>query len=162
MKKNPKQFVELQEEYYNNMKEKNLSEKLCHYTWDILISMNKGYGFNTAHTLGYSIVGLQEANLAYHYPIVYWNCANLISDSGGEDSTVRYGKIAAAIGKMRKEGIKVVLPDINRTRFGFRPDAKNNEIIYGLKAISGIGASIANAIVDNQSYTSFQDFYDKM
>ena len=63
---------------------------------------------------------------------------------------------------MRKEGIKVVLPDINRTRFGFRPDAKNNEIIYGLKAISGIGASIANAIVDNQSYTSFQDFYDKM
>lgn len=44
-KKNPKQFVELQEEYYDNMKEKGLSEKLCHYTWDILISMNKGYGF---------------------------------------------------------------------------------------------------------------------
>lgn len=42
MKKNPKQFVELQEEYYDNMKEKGLSEKLCHYTWDVLISMNKG------------------------------------------------------------------------------------------------------------------------
>ncbi len=117
---------------------------------------------NKAHTLGYSIVGLQEANLAYHYPIVYWNCANLISDSGGEDSTVKYGKIATAIGKMRKEGIKVVLPDINRARFDFRPDAEKNEIVYGLKAISGIGAAIANAIVANQPYASMEDFYQKM
>lgn len=160
-KKKPKEFLELQEKYFERMEEQHLSKKLCEYVW-MLVSQSKGYSFNASHTLSYSIVGLQEANLAYHYPIVYWNCANLISDSGGEDSTVRYGKIAAAIGKMRKEGIKVVLPDINRTRFGFRPDAKNNEIIYGLKAISGIGASIANAIVDNQPYTSFQDFYDKM
>lgn len=63
---------------------------------------------------------------------------------------------------MRKEGIKVVLPDINRTRFDFRPDAENNEIVYGLKAISGIGASIAQAIVDNQPYSSMEDFYNKM
>lgn len=25
-------------------------------------------------------------NLAYHFPVVYWNCANLISDSGGAQS----------------------------------------------------------------------------
>ena len=68
--------------------------------WDVLISMNRGYGFNSAHTLAYSIVGLQEANLAYRYPIIYWNCANLISDSGGEDGNTNYGKIATAIGNI--------------------------------------------------------------
>ena len=39
-------------------------------------------GFNAAHTLGYSIVGLQEMNLAYKYPIIFWNTANLIVNSG--------------------------------------------------------------------------------
>ena len=117
---------------------------------------------NTAHTLAYSVIALQEANLAYHYPIIYWNCANLISDSGGQDSTVKYGKIAAAVGRMRKEGVNIVPPYINETKFDFRPLANKNEIIFGLKPVSGIGTAIANAIVENQPYTSMQNFYDKM
>ena len=44
LKKNPKAYVELQQEFYKNIEEKNLSSKLCHYVWDILISMNRGYG----------------------------------------------------------------------------------------------------------------------
>lgn len=161
-KKNPEEFQRLQEEFYKNMKEKQLSEKLCHYVWDILISMNKGYGFNLSHTLGYSIVGLQEANLAYRYPMVYWNCANLISDSGGEEGTVNYGKIATAISKMQQSNINVSLPDINEAKFDFRPSVKDNKIIYGFKAIQGIGSSVANAIISHQPYTSASNFYQAM
>ena len=161
-KKNPKDYSELQQEFYKNIEEKNLSYKLCHYVWDILIAMNRGYGFNSAHTLAYSIIGLQEANLAYKYPMVYWNCANLISDSGGEDGNTNYGKIASAIGNMQKAGIKVVLPDINRVKFGFHPDAEKNEIVFGLKGIQGVGTNIANAIISKQTYTSMWDFYSKM
>ena len=47
--------------------------------------MSRGYGFNLSHTLAYSIIGLQELNLAYRYPIILWNCACLISDSGGNE-----------------------------------------------------------------------------
>lgn len=161
-KKNPKEYFDLQEEYYANMREKSLSEKLCHYIWDILISMNRGYGFNKSHTLGYSIVALQEANLAYNYPIIYWNAANLISDSGGQSGTVNYDKIATAIGRLKKENIDISLPDINRARFDFRPYVDTNEIIYGLKPISGVGSTIANTIVENQPYSSVEDFYNKM
>ena len=46
LKKNPKAYLELQQEFYERIKEKNLSPKLCHYVWDVLISMNRGYGFN--------------------------------------------------------------------------------------------------------------------
>lgn len=154
--------MELQQDFYKNIKEKNLSPKLCHYVWDVLIAMNRGYGFNSAHTLAYSIVGLQEANLAYHYPVIYWNTANLISDSGGEDGNTNYGKISKAIGNIKKEGVTVALPDVNRVRFGFHPDVEHNEIVYGLKPIQGIGTNIAKAIIDNQKYTSMWDFYDKM
>ena len=38
---------------------------------------------NAAHTLGYSLVALQEMNLAHNFPIIFWNTANLIVDSAG-------------------------------------------------------------------------------
>ena len=47
--------------------------------------MSKGYGFNASHTLAYSLIGLQEMNLAYRFPLIFWNCACLISDSGGAE-----------------------------------------------------------------------------
>ena len=39
--------------------------------------------FCRAHTLAYSFLALQEMNLAYKYPIIFWNCACLINDAGG-------------------------------------------------------------------------------
>ena len=71
-------------------------------------------------------MGLQEANLAYHYPIIYWNTANLISDSGGEDGSTNYEKIAVAVSNFQKQGIVVTLPDINKSDLFFTPDVENN------------------------------------
>lgn len=84
-KKNPKAFMELQEEYFKVIKEKGLSENLCRYVWNVLVCTSKGYGFNKSHTLAYSLIALQEMNLAYEEPIIFWNCACLISDSGGAE-----------------------------------------------------------------------------
>ena len=42
---------------------------------------------NAAHTLGYSLVALQEMNLAHKFPIIFWNTANLIVDSAGVAET---------------------------------------------------------------------------
>ena len=84
-KKNPAQYEELTKEYFKIIKEKGLDERLCTYVWNVLIAMSKGYGFNLSHTLAYSLIGLQELNLAYRYPTILWDCACLISDSGGAD-----------------------------------------------------------------------------
>ena len=82
-KKNPKEYEELTEKFFQGIKEKGCDERFCHYVWDVQIALSRGYGFNASHTLAYSIIALQEMNLAYKYPIVYWNTANLIVDSGG-------------------------------------------------------------------------------
>ena len=82
-KKNPKEYEEITEKFFNRVKEKELDARFCHYVWDEEIALSRGYGFNASHTLAYSIIALQEMNLAYKYPIVYWNTANLIVDSGG-------------------------------------------------------------------------------
>ena len=45
-KKNPKEYEQLTKEFYENMRQKHLSENLCNYVWNVLIAMNRGYGFN--------------------------------------------------------------------------------------------------------------------
>ena len=82
-KKNPKEYDALTKQFFDNVKEKGLSEKFCNYVWNIEIALSRGYGFNAAHTYSYSIVALQEMNLARFFPIIFWNTANLIVDSGG-------------------------------------------------------------------------------
>ena len=88
-KKNPKEYDALTKQFFDNVKEKGLSPNFCNYVWNIEIALSRGYGFNAAHTYSYSMVALQEMNLARFYPIIFWNTANLIVDSGGiqtEDS----------------------------------------------------------------------------
>ncbi len=84
-KKNPKEYDALTKEFYETTKEKGIDQRFAHYVWDVLIAMSKGYGFNQSHTLAYSLIALQEMNLAHKYPIIFWNCACLISDSGGTE-----------------------------------------------------------------------------
>lgn len=85
-KKNPAAYEELQKEYFETVEKKGLSRNLCNYVWNVLVATSRGYGFNASHTLAYSLIALQEMNLAYRFPIMFWNCACLISDSGGAES----------------------------------------------------------------------------
>lgn len=115
--------------------------------------------------MAYSLVALQEMNLAYKYPIIFWNCANLIVDSGTiegiDDKTSDYNKIARAVNKNKLAGIKVSLIDINKSELSFTPDAETNTIHYGLGGLQGVGNEVAQTIIDNRPYNSIEDFMDK-
>lgn len=161
-KKNPAAYLELQKEYFEGVEERKLSKPLCNYVWNVLVATSRGYGFNLSHTLAYSLIALQEMNLAYKFPILYWNCANLIVNSGGEEDiegkTTDYGKIASAVSKMIQSGIKVSLVDINKSSFGFEPDLKNNQILFGMKGLSRVNGDTIDAIIAGRPYKSFKDF----
>ena len=85
-KKNPAAYEALQKEYFETVEKKGLSKNLCNYVWNVLVATSRGYGFNASHTLAYSLIALQEMNLGYNFPIMFWNCACLISDSGGAEN----------------------------------------------------------------------------
>ena len=209
-KKNPKDYDALTKEFFEVTKEKGINQKFANYVWNVLIAMSRGYGFNQSHTLAYSLIALQEMNLAYHYPIIFWNCACLITDAGGDEkeqedeevevveevynneieeftqddeddddedeeeeieagvkkkkktSSVNYGKIATAIGKMRMSGIVVEPPDINKSTYTFSPDAELNIIRYGISGITRVGEDLVKTIIANRPYTSISDFLSKV
>jgi DNA polymerase-3 subunit alpha len=119
---------------------------------------NSQFLTKNAHCLSYSIVALQEMNLCYKFPIIYWNCACLITDSGGESGSTDYAKLAQALGKMISNGISVVPPDINYSVYTFSPREEENKIFYGLRGISNVGEDLINDIIAKRPYTSITDF----
>lgn len=79
----------------------------------------------------------------------------------GSGGNVDYGKIASAIYKMRKYGVNIKAPDINLSQADFTAIIETNSILFGLAGIAGINTEIAQQIIDNRPYTSFEDFYSK-
>lgn len=184
-KKKPELIEKIRQLFYNKGAECGTRTELLDYIWNIQIHRQVGYSFSDLHTVAYSTIALQEMNLAYYYPIIYWNCACLSVDSNAvneedyenlvEDdmialtdvddekkvSKVSYDKIVTAISKFRNE-VDILLPDINRAKLGFIPMVEENSIVYGLKGLAKIGDDLVNNIISHRPYSSLMDFVNKM
>ena len=156
------------------------SAALGQYVWKAGIGPQMGYSFSIIHALAYSFIGFQTAYIATRWNPIYWDTACLIVNSGSlEDDDVEYdededgdivsapkkkeastdyAKLAKALGEIIAAGIKVSLIDINKSNYGFEPDIKNNQILFGLKALSNIGAPVIEKIIGGRPYKNLKDF----
>lgn len=166
-KKKKKLQKEAHDKFYKHGLEIGTRINMLDYVWNEVIRKQLGYSFSLPHIVAYSTIAVQEMNLAYHYPLIYWNAANLIVDAGAneeieDNKSTKYGKIASAIANFKQRSIIVDRPLINEAKFSFVPDEKNNRIIFSFKGLCGIGDDIARAIVEHQPYSSFEDFCKRM
>lgn len=132
------------------------------YVWEKNIVPMLGYSFSLPHISGYTLILMQEMNLARLSPL-HWKVACLCVNSGDINDDVSastdYGAIAKAIAGMEK-GF-VVPPDINSSALGFKPDKERNKALYGLAAINGISNELAKEIISLRPFTSLQDFIER-
>ena len=173
------------EMFYQKGLEAGTRMEMLDYVWNKQILNQAGYSFSDIHAVAYSYIALQEMNLGYFYPSIYWKTACLSVDAGAlneedfynlvdtgileltdeddkrDQNKVKYGQIAVAIIKFKQYG-QVATPDINTSRFGFTPDATNNTIRFGLRGIARIGEQIIRDIIINRPYTSLNNFIEKM
>jgi len=167
-------------ELHQKILERASSEKLGKYVWENGVGPQMGYSFSIIHALAYSFIGFQTAYIATHWSPIYWDAACLVVNSGSleeeeddieydEDDTpikkkenaTDYGKVAKALGEIINAGIKVSLVDINKSDYGFKPDVENNQILFGMKALSNVGASVVDQIKQNRPYVSIKDFMNR-
>ena len=142
-----------------------VSPALGVYVWSCGIGPQMGYSFSKIHALAYSFIGYQTAYIATRWNPIYWDTACLVVNSGSlednEDKTTDYAKVAKAIGAIKSKGINVSLVNINTSDYGFKPDIKNNRILYGLKALSNIGDEVIEKIKENRPYSGIKDFINR-
>lgn len=164
-KKDDKLQAEAKALFFDCCKRQGTREIFADYIWNVVFAASMGYSFSQLHSYSYSIIALQELNLNWYYPRVYWNCACLSVEASGVNEekagSTDYGEVAKAIYKMKKYGVNVHAPSINDSKIDFTPREEDNAILFGLGGISAINPQIAQQITANRPYTSFKDFYTK-
>ena len=166
-------------ELHQKILDKASSSQLGKYVWEKGVGPQMGYSFSVIHALAYSFIGFQTAYIATRWNPIYWDTACLVVNSGSledkddneydedgqpvkkKEQATDYGKIAKAIGEIINDGIQISLVDINKSDYGFKPDVKNNQILFGMKALNGVGSPIIEQIKANRPYVSFKDFLNR-
>ncbi len=146
-------------EFAQGAKEQGLDYEKAAELFD-LIEKFAGYGFNKSHSAAYAMVTYQTAYLKTHYPAEFM-AALLTSEKDNTDKVVKY------IDEVKRLGIKLLAPDINRSALEFTPagDDDGDVILFGLGAIKGVGDAAVNAILsarEEGSFTSLDDFVSRI
>ena len=118
-----------------------------------LIEKFAGYGFNKSHSAAYALIAYRTAWLKAHYPAAFM-AAVLSSDMDNTD------KIVTLLEEIRRMKIQVLSPSINQSQYSFTVTV-NQEILYGLGAIKGVGMSAIETIIQaRESGSKFLSLFD--
>ena len=153
-KKRLEDMVKLETDFRNGLADKNWSEEQLVGIWNLLLKQT-GYSFNRGHAVAYGLLSYLTAYLKTHYTI-YFMASLLTSKSD------KVEKISIVINDCKRLGIKVSPPNVNKSNMEFTAIPENNEILFGLLAIKGLGGSIVNQIIDGRPYSGFNDFVDRV
>jgi DNA polymerase-3 subunit alpha len=134
----------------------SLGEKLGRELWDA-VEPFAGYGFNKSHSAAYGYVAYQTAWLKANHPAEYM-AALLTSTKRDKDRTAIY------LNECRAMGIKVMVPDVNRSDMDF--NVRDGAITFGLSAIRNVGEGVVEKILEERTaegvFESFQDFVNRV
>ncbi len=116
-----------------------------------------GYGFNKAHSVGYSIITFQTAYLKANFPAEFM-AAQISSEIGNFD------KLPGFVTEASDMGLPVLPPDVNHSSARFVPE--NEGIRYGLAGIKSVGNGAAEAIVREReaggTFSGLIDFCERV
>ena len=135
--------------------ENGVSEKIAKEIFDEMMDFSK-YAFNKSHAAAYAVIAYQTAYLKTYYPTQFM--AALLSSEIDNTS-----KITKYISEARKMGIRLMPPDINKSRSSFT--VEDGGIRFGLVGVKNVGRSVGEAILkerENGVFRSFKDFCNRM
>ncbi|MFA5014348.1 MAG: DNA polymerase III subunit alpha [Actinomycetota bacterium] len=120
-----------------------------------LISKFASYGFVKAHAAAYAELSYRTCYIKAHYPAELLSII-LTNNSG------YYGR-GQYIEEVRRSGIKIKLPHINKNGFEFSVEDDGKSIRIPLLNVKGLGytgvSSIINERTKNEDFKDFTDFY---
>lgn len=130
---------------------RGIPEETAKQIWEQMVDFAK-YAFNKSHAAAYAAIAMQTAYLKAHYALEF--AAGLLTSV--MDKT---DKLAVYIAEYRKNGIRILSPDINLCHEDFT--VVGDSIYYGLAALKNVGKEAIGKVIDerktNGQYVSFYD-----
>jgi DNA polymerase III subunit alpha len=151
-KKNASLIEELKPKFIQGSIERGHDKKIVEKVWRDWEEF-ANYAFNKSHSTCYTYVSYRMAYLKAHYPAEFM--AAVLSRNLTDIS-----KITFFIDETKRMGIEVLRPDVNESDQHFVVN-KNGNIRFGMAAIKGLGASVAEAIIAERNANGpFQSVFD--
>ena len=109
------------------------------------------YGFNKAHSVGYSKLTSMMAYLKAYYPEIYYEALLNVNNENND-------RRKRLFNEAKKLNITILKPDVKLSSLYFK--GINNSIRYGLANITSIKENIASLIINERNKADFNDIYD--
>lgn len=133
-----------------------VSSEVANHVFDLMVHF-AGYGFNKSHSVCYAWIAWQTAYLKAHFRPEFM--AAMMTCYNGDR-----GKVSRYIANSRKHGVKLVAPNVNRSRASFA--ASGNTILFGLSGIQHLGDAAVESIIEAREkdgpFTSLSDFLERV
>ncbi|WP_225639153.1 DNA polymerase III subunit alpha [Candidatus Profftia sp. (ex Adelges kitamiensis)] len=151
-KKNPIEMAKQRSVFKEGAEKMGIDSELSMKIFD-LVEKFAGYGFNKSHSAAYALISYQTLWLKAHYPSEFM-AAVMTADMDNTE------KIVNLVNECFLMGLKVLPPDINNGQYYFYVN-EGGEIMYGIGAIKGVGASSIEAIIDSRNKGGyFKEIFD--
>ena len=147
------QIQEVTDWFFDGARECGYDEELIQQVWDMVKSF-EGYSFNKPHSASYAMLSFKCAYLKAHYPAEF--LASVVTNQGGYYSAFAY------LSEARRFGIRVLLPDINKSGFEYR--GYKNKILMGFIQIQHLQQKSVEALLKERKkskFTSLKDFLER-
>ena len=136
--------------------ERGITQKDATELFEDIVSF-ANYAFNKSHAAAYAVLSFRTAYLKTHYPREY-ESALLTS------VMVSTEKLAEYLNDCTKQNIRILPPDINKSRSGFH--VENGAIRFGMSAMKNVGTAFIDSIVAERNrggeFTDIDDFLQRM
>jgi DNA polymerase-3 subunit alpha len=118
-----------------------------------LVEKFAGYGFNKSHSAAYALVSYQTLWMKTHFPAPFM-AAVMSADIDNTD------KIVTLVDECGNMGIDLLPPDVNAGQYKFTVN-EQNQIVYGIGAVKGVGEGPIEAIIAaREEGGEFTDLFD--
>ncbi len=151
-KKKPEEMAKQRAVFEEGAKDNGIDPELAVKIFD-LVEKFAGYGFNKSHSAAYALVSYQTLWMKTHYPAQFM-AAVMSADMDNTD------KIVTLVDECEQMGLTLLPPDVNKGQYKFTVDA-DQQIIYGIGAIKGVGEAPIEAILEARNEGGpFTDLFD--
>jgi DNA polymerase-3 subunit alpha len=139
-----------EEEFINGCRNiSNMDEKIAKQLFLDLAEF-ESYSFNKSHSAAYTELGWLQMQLKVAYPREFM--------LGLFQWTKLEEKIAMFIQECERLKIEVIMPDINRSKYGV--SLQDDKFVIGLDSIKGVGTKAVKAIVSKRKYGPYKNLED--
>ncbi|MBZ0264885.1 DNA polymerase III subunit alpha [bacterium] len=149
------EMSKMEDEFLEGCRKNGVTQDIAKEIWRQMASF-AGYAFCKAHSASFAVLSVQIAYLRAHHPAEFM--AAVLANGGG------YYSQAAYIEEAKRMGLRILLPDINRSREEHSGNSSigNGAIQLGFKGIGALREETVHRILemreDKGEFKGFEEF----